>query len=142
LCFGCRDADRRAGFRFGVLVALFLLTRVSGFAFSDAVASEQDRFFFPLPHEEKSFDPWPAYRNDLRHTAVTSVTLSLPLERSWTFKSNPVSRPDESVFQVVSGEGLLFFGSPTEDSVYALDLETRQIRWIFSAKDRFDMRPL
>ncbi|HNY27305.1 MAG TPA: PQQ-binding-like beta-propeller repeat protein [Candidatus Sumerlaeota bacterium] len=96
---------------------------------------------------KKTHGLWPSYRNDSVHSAVTTETLTPPLWRSWTFKpkagprptgtatnENLSGSPDDLAFQVVSGEGLAFFGSSSEDSVYALDLETRQQRWVFSTE--------
>jgi outer membrane protein assembly factor BamB len=125
--FSCRTA---------LIAGLFL--GIASFVFSE---SEKG------PEETAVHGLWPTWRNDSAHTAVTSTPLTLPLWRSWTFKpkagprptgtvskEDPSAIPDDLAFQVVSGEGLVFFGSSSEDSVYALDLETRQVRWVFSTE--------
>lgn len=115
-----------------------LCLAIASFAFSESDSGTA---------EKKTHGLWPGYRNDSVHSAVTTETLTLPLWRSWTFKpkagprpagtvskENLSNRPDDRAFQGVSGEGLVFFGSSSEDSVYAQDLETRQLRWVFSAE--------
>ncbi len=122
--------------RTALIAGLFL--GITSFVFSESQKG---------PEEKTLHDTWPAWRNDSSHTAVTSATLTPPLWRSWTFKpkagprptgtvskEEPSAIPDDLTFQVVSGEGLVFFGSSSEDSVYALDLETRQVRWVFSTE--------
>ena len=89
---------------------------------------------------------WPAYRGNSGRTATTSETLAYPLTEVWKHvpKQKPVPAwPDKFmaevtglVFdyapQVVIVGDMLYFGSTTDNSVWALDAATGKTKWGFT----------
>lgn len=93
-----------------------------------------------------SADDWPAFRRDAARTATSSETLAFPLERAWTHQSAqppaPAWPPPHFILlnrldfdyapQPVAAEGIVCFGSSSDDTVRALDLATGKLRWRFT----------
>jgi hypothetical protein len=94
---------------------------------------------------------WPTYRYDNARTGCTSEPLSGPLKLQWIYTPvhpprpawpAPAKRPREGfllrhrvnfddAFQVASAGRMVFFGSSSDNKVYALDADTGQENWSF-----------
>ena len=91
-------------------------------------------------------DDWPAFRHDVRRSATTAEALEFPLERAWSYRGHqqpdPAWPPPHFIIlnrldfdyapQPVIANGLVFFGSTSDDTVRALDLATGETRWEFT----------
>ena len=96
-------------------------------------------------------DDWPTYRHDARRSGVTPEELTLPLAEAWSFKpkfpprhawGDPQPKPIEThlelprvrfddAFHVAAADNRVFFGSSSDNAVYALDAETGDLLWRF-----------
>ena len=90
---------------------------------------------------------WPAYRHDISRSAISSESLTLPLKASWKYESaqppSPAWPPPHFILlnrldfdyapQPVVDNGIVCFGSTTDDTVRAIDLVTGKLRWRFIA---------
>ena len=99
-------------------------------------------------------DDWPTYQHDNQRSGVTSESLSLPLYETWRYDAPHAPRPAwpepakvdfaknstdplrprqmyDRAFHPVVADGLLYFGSSSDDKVYALDAATGETRWTF-----------
>ncbi|MFQ5810911.1 MAG: PQQ-binding-like beta-propeller repeat protein, partial [Armatimonadota bacterium] len=94
-------------------------------------------------------EDWPTYHHDNARTAISSESLSLPLNEHWSFETRgqpvpgwapPQSEPVEGflelpraqfddVYHPVVADGTVYFGSSAENKVYALDAATGDVRW-------------
>jgi outer membrane protein assembly factor BamB len=94
---------------------------------------------------------WPTYRHDNARTGCTSESLSAPLKLQWIYTPvhqprpawpAPAERPREGfelrhrvifddAFQVAIVGRMVYFGSSSDNKVYALDTATGQERWSF-----------
>ncbi len=94
---------------------------------------------------------WPTYRHDNARTGGTSESLTAPLSLQWIYTpahsprpawSGPAKRPREGfellhrvifddAFQVAAVGNTVYFGSSSDDKVYALDTVTGRERWSF-----------
>ena len=112
------------------LVARWWLITVFALGLTAAGASAQD---------------WPRYRLDAARTAAVEESLAFPLHRNWVYEPDrhprpawpdPVKEPHRMPFDYapvpVVADGLLYFGSTTDDSVRALDAESGKVRWRFT----------
>lgn len=89
---------------------------------------------------------WPAYKHDTRRSAITTETLPFPLQGSWTYQSlqppSPAWPPPHYLLlnrldfdyapQPVIANGIVCFGSTSDDTVRALDIETGLLVWQFT----------
>lgn len=89
---------------------------------------------------------WPAYRGNSARTAVTSERLTYPLKEVWQYvpKRGPLPAwPDKFMAeiagldfdvapQVVIVGDTMYFGSTTDNSVWALDAATGKTKWGFT----------
>jgi len=96
-------------------------------------------------------DDWPTYRHDHRRSGVTDEKLTLPLCEAWSFRprfaprhawGDPQPKPIEThlelprvrfddAFQVAAADGRVFFGSSSDNAVYALDAAGGELLWRF-----------
>ncbi|MEN6544841.1 MAG: PQQ-binding-like beta-propeller repeat protein [Armatimonadia bacterium] len=96
-------------------------------------------------------EDWPTYQHDMSRSGLTAEQVPLPLQAQWTHQptspphagwADPQSVAIEGVieppkakfddaFYVSAADGLVFYGSSTENSVSALDATTGQVRWRF-----------
>jgi outer membrane protein assembly factor BamB len=108
-------------------------------------------------------EDWPTFNHDNHRSGVTSERLKLPLRKSWVFKA---THPPESAwpgpakqdfwhyhynlkptvtydqaFHVVGTDDTLYFGSSSDDKVYALDTMTGQQRWTFFTEGPVRLAP-
>ncbi len=88
-------------------------------------------------------DDWPAFRHDVRRSATTAEALEFPLQRAWSYQSrqkpDPAWPPPHFIIlnrldfdyapQPVIANGVVYFGSTSDDTVRALDLATGKTRW-------------
>ncbi len=87
---------------------------------------------------------WPSAGHDVRRTAITAESLNFPLHEAWQFHSaqpSPAWPPPHFIMldrmdfdnapQPVVAEGIVCFGSSTDDTVRAVDLKTGRQRWRF-----------
>jgi outer membrane protein assembly factor BamB len=80
-------------------------------------------------------DAWPTYRGDAARTGRTTVTVPAQVEPSWTTRlTAPLTSP-------VVSDGWLLVASTDAQTVHALDAETGEQRWSFSAGGRIDSPP-
>ncbi len=107
---------------------------------------------------------WPAYLRDNRRAGVTEESLTLPLEASWVFESRRGPEPAwpepagqdyyhryhnlratiafDRAFQLIGVGDTLYFGSSSEDCVYALDARTGRVRWTFFTEGPIRFAPV
>ncbi len=96
---------------------------------------------------------WPTYMHDNSRSGVTEAQIELPLECTWTFKALcPPSpawpaparqdffhdhfdlRPVETydwAFHVITQTNAVYFGSSSQDKIYALNADSGKVRWTF-----------
>ena len=94
-------------------------------------------------------EDWPAYQHDAARSGITSEQLVFPLAEAWVFQprfapqpawEGPKAQPVEGIlelrryhfddaFQVAVAEGLVFFGSSSENKLFCLDAASGSIRW-------------
>ncbi|MHC4328743.1 MAG: PQQ-like beta-propeller repeat protein, partial [Planctomycetota bacterium] len=94
---------------------------------------------------------WPTYRHDNARSGCTAESLAAPLALDWVYVPvhpprpawpRPAMRPREGwqlrhrvifddAFQVAAAGDLVYFGSSSDNKVYALDATTGQERWSF-----------
>jgi len=84
---------------------------------------------------------WPMYRADAARSGYTVEHLPASLMVSWIKKADHVPQPAWSgrdtrmpydlTFQPVAAQGLVFYGSSADGTVYALSARTGQVRWTF-----------
>lgn len=84
---------------------------------------------------------WPMYRADAARSGYTSDHLPAKLKISWVSKATSPPQPAWSgrdtrmpfdlAFQPVVSGGLVFFGSSSDCTVYALDAETGREKWTY-----------
>ncbi|MDA1137612.1 MAG: PQQ-binding-like beta-propeller repeat protein [Planctomycetota bacterium] len=90
-------------------------------------------------------DDWPTYKKDAHRSSVSDEELTLPLKKSWVYRSAQMPKPawpepqknlnrldfDYAPHPVI-GEGIVCFGSSADDTVRALDSATGGERWHFT----------
>jgi len=96
-------------------------------------------------------EDWPSYRHDVARSGVTKETLKPPLWGDWTFVplhppapawGDPQPKPVEGnlelprmkfddAFHVAVADGLVYFGSSSDNTVYCLDAATGEIKWTY-----------
>ena len=109
-------------------------------------------------------DDWPTYSHDNARSGVTSGQLTLPLVEVWRHqathapapawpapapsdywhghrKLRPVVTYDRAYHAVVAA-GALFFGSSSDDKVYALDASSGEPRWTFFTEGPIRLAPV
>ncbi len=92
-----------------------------------------------------SAQDWPRYRRDAARSGVVAESLDFPLQLHWVYEPDRSPRPawpdpvrephripiDWAPVPVIA-DGLLYFGSTTDDSIRALDAESGELRWRFT----------
>ena len=89
---------------------------------------------------------WPCYNADPQRSGITAEKLNFPLAPAWTYHPAQSPRPAwpepgralnlldfDYAFQPVIANGMVFFGSSADDSIYALNAETGAEEWHFTA---------
>lgn len=89
---------------------------------------------------------WPTYRNDIARSGAAGDAVEPPLGLAWRFTPMHEPKPAwpqpgeerarmhfDSAHHVAIGHGMVYFGSTVDDHVYAVDLETGEIRWTHCA---------
>ncbi len=80
-------------------------------------------------------DAWPTYRGDAARSGFTSSEISTNLQKSWETEIGG------KLTSVVVAEGKLFVASINEHTVYALDAESGETAWSYTAGGRVDSPP-
>jgi len=78
---------------------------------------------------------WPTYRHDAARSGATRAAVGLPLSRQWEVKAG------EALTSPVVADGLVLVGSQANHALCALDADTGQRRWSFTAGARLDSPP-
>jgi outer membrane protein assembly factor BamB len=108
-------------------------------------------------------DDWPTFNHDNHKSGVTDERLELPLKESWVFKATHPPEPAwpepakqdfwhyhydlrptvtyDQAFHVVGAGDTLYFGSSSDDKVYALNTTTGQQRWTFFTEGSVRLAP-
>jgi outer membrane protein assembly factor BamB len=85
-------------------------------------------------------EDWSMYRADAARTGYASTSLPGNLTLHWTHSSASAPKPAwpsssriryDAVYQPIMSDGLVVFGSSSDDSITALDAETGCLRWRF-----------
>lgn len=94
------------------------------------------QFCFPcLAHAD-----WPMYQGNAARSAYTKSALPNRMTLRWSFKTANKPTPAwpthkrinfDNVYQPIVANNTVFFGSSTDDQVYAIDLSTGKVRWRF-----------
>ncbi len=106
---------------------------------------------------------WPTFNHDNHRSGVTDERLELPLKESWVFKATHPPEPAwpepakqdfwhyyddlrptvtyDQAFHVVGAGDTLYFGSSSDDKVYALNTTTGQQRWTFFTEGSVRLAP-
>ena len=106
---------------------------------------------------------WPTFRGDIRRSGVSGESLGFPLRKLWTHKpslppspawplpakSNLSAKSGELVspltfdkaYHVVGCDGLLYYGSSSDDTVYCLDATSGQVQWAFTTEGPVRLAP-
>ena len=106
---------------------------------------------------------WPTYRADNARSGIQTASVRPPLKQAWVFKANQPPRPAwqgeakwdgwnkvydlknrqdfDHAFHVVGADGLVYFGSSSEDKVICLDARTGDQRWVFYTEGPVRLAP-
>jgi outer membrane protein assembly factor BamB len=104
---------------------------------------------------------WPTYLHDDRRCGATDEQLSLPLTPQWIYSSadqlqlaweGPRAEPFEGLYMrhrmafddvlhAVIADGLAFFGSTVDNKVYAVELDSGEVRWEFFSDGAVRLAP-
>lgn len=89
-------------------------------------------------------EDWVTYRNDNARSGVTTEHLTPPLSLRWTFKPTHAPKPAwpepgeemarmhfDNAHHVTSAKGMVYFGSPVDNKVYAINAKSGKINWTF-----------
>ncbi|MBI3986407.1 MAG: PQQ-binding-like beta-propeller repeat protein [Lentisphaerae bacterium] len=92
----------------------------------------------------RSTSDWPTYRHDMQRSAATEEKLSLPLKQAWSYACpQPPAPAWPDPFHLVNrldfdyapspvvAEGIVCFGSSSDDTVRALEVKTGREKWHF-----------
>ncbi|MEA1951115.1 MAG: PQQ-binding-like beta-propeller repeat protein, partial [Planctomycetota bacterium] len=108
-------------------------------------------------------EEWPAYSHDNARSDITPERLRLPLREAWRYQAAHPPVPAwpapaehdywhdirklrslvtyDRAYQVVVAGGKLFFGTSSDNKVYALDAKTGEQRWSFFAGGPIRLAP-
>jgi len=89
-------------------------------------------------------DDWPVYRKDSCRSATTAEKLKFPLKKVWVYEPAQPPTPAwpepgkelhridfDYAFHPVIADGMVYFGSSANDTVYALNIATGELVWRF-----------
>jgi len=94
---------------------------------------------------------WPTYHADAARTSYTAQPLAAQLWRTWEHRAAHPPRPAwpsrerlvyDRVYQPVVADGRVYFGSSSDDTVYALDAATGRTLWTFVTDAPVRMAPV
>ncbi len=107
-------------------------------------------------------DDWSVYRGDLGRSGFSADPLKFPLKLSWAHRSAHRPRPawpppaksdlwrsielaptmaQSRAYYPVIADGLLYFGSSSDDTIYCLDAKTGKTRWSFVTEGPVRLAP-
>lgn len=106
---------------------------------------------------------WPTYMHDNGRSGVTQEQVTLPLYKSWEYRTRVAPAPAwpppanqdfwhdkkllparvtyDRAFHLVSDGAQVYFGSSSEDQVFALDIETGEQQWSYFAEGPVRLAP-
>lgn len=106
---------------------------------------------------------WPTYRADNARSGIQVDPVRPPLTQSWVYKAKQPPRPAwqgeakwdgwnkvydlrnrqdfDHAFHVVGADGLVYFGSSSEDKVLCLDAKSGAVRWVFYTEGPVRLAP-
>lgn len=106
---------------------------------------------------------WPTFRKDAQRSGVTGEQLALPLAQAWAHRPAQPPSPAwpasasinravnhelqpsitfDRAFHVVADTDTVYFGSSTDDCVYALHAATGEVRWCFVTEGPVRLAPV
>jgi len=90
-------------------------------------------------------DDWPCYQNDARRSGVTREALARDLKCAWRYESAARPRPAwpdpgraadlldfDHCYYPVASDGLVYFASSADDTLYCLNAATGKTKWRFT----------
>ena len=108
-------------------------------------------------------EDWPTFMHDSHRSGVTTERLEQPLNPSWVFKATHPPQPAwpepakqdywhrqfnlrstvayDRAYHVVGAGDTIFFGSSSDDKVYAIDARTGRQRWTFFTEGPVRLAP-
>jgi len=108
-------------------------------------------------------EDWPTFMHDRSRSGVTAECLELPLSKSWVLQAANKPQPAwpepakqdywhrqfnlrstvayDRAYHVVGTGDMIFFGSSSDDKVYALDARTGRQRWAFFTEGPVRLAP-
>ncbi|MFO8013758.1 MAG: PQQ-binding-like beta-propeller repeat protein [Phycisphaerae bacterium] len=90
---------------------------------------------FRNPKSEIRNDAWPTYRHDATRNACTAAKVPADLKPQWT------AELDGPLSAVTVAEGKCFVASVDDHALHALDADTGEAAWTFTAGGRIDSPP-
>jgi len=120
-------------------VKLLGLNALTGAKDSPPVASPQDRLLKGPSYGKRTADyekpQWPAYRHDSLRSGSASAKVSANLKKAWNLQLDP------SITQPVVAGDRLFIASGETHTVHALESDSGNKIWSFTAGGRVDSSP-
>jgi outer membrane protein assembly factor BamB len=125
---------------------------------------ETDKHRFPAAEGiVEEVTAWPTYMHDNGRSGVTREKVALPLHKSWEYRTRVAPSPSwpppanqdfwhnkqslparvtyDRAFHVVSDGTRVYFGSSSEDQVFAIDLATGKQLWSYFAEGPVRLAP-
>ena len=100
-------------------------------------------------------EDWATYRHDAARSGITADGPTSPLTLHWRFEPAHTPHPAwplpaeelprlhiDSAHHVAVADGSVYFGSPVDNKVYALDASSGAIRWTFFAEGPIRFAPV
>jgi len=94
--------------------------------------------------KSETMSGWNTYRHNYMRTAVTPEILPSSLALKWVHKSPHTPSPvwdlpaeelkrmhSDDTYHVSTADGLAYYGSSVDNKVYALDVATGKVKWVF-----------
>jgi outer membrane protein assembly factor BamB len=117
-----------------------------------------------MPGSVSRCQDWPTYMHDNFRSGVTEARLGLPLREAWSFQPRCAPAPAwpapakqdfyhdhyelraletyDYAFHVIAAGDAVYFGSSSQDKIYALDAKRGAIRWTFLAEGPIRFAPV
>uniref|UniRef100_A0A7C4LPQ7 Methyltransferase domain-containing protein n=1 Tax=Schlesneria paludicola TaxID=360056 RepID=A0A7C4LPQ7_9PLAN len=89
----------------------------------------------PLPQRETAADEWPTYRHDNERSGYAPIALHGDFGRAWE------TRLSGRLSALVIAQGLVYVAQIDEHTLHALDAQTGEARWSYTAGGRIDSPP-
>ncbi len=121
-------------------------------------------FFTGCSKTGDSAKEWPTAHHDFKRSNVTNNELTLPLHEQWRYTAPAAPSPAwpapaaqdywhvvrkltpavtyDRAYHIAVSNGMLYFGSSTDDKIYALDTGSGRERWSFSTEGPVRLAPV